>query len=613
MTLTLCMIVRDEEAQLDRCLDSVRGVADEIVVVDTGSQDRTVEIARAHGARIVEFPWTDHFADARNAGLEVATGDWIFYLDADEALVAGDGAKLRAFVARRDVEGGTVLRLNRLAEGERPVTTNRTLRVFRNRPEHRFAGRIHEGVSEAVPQDRVADTGARIDHYGFDLRTRATRDKSRRNLDLLLREAAEEPESAFTQSNLAAEYAALDDHERAIAHSERALALLGDELPQYALGLHRRYVTALRQAGRTTDAIAAAQRAARLVPTFTDLWFEQAQAARAAGDLDTAELAARRALELGDATERYGGTVGAGSFRAAAVLAGVLRDRGDLAGAEQLLLQTLAVYPDQTALVSPLVGVMLGRGAPPEDVEAAVGQKTPAVRFELAAAFREAGLREAATAQLAAILVEAEGTTAAALAAAEQALDAGDWSAAAAAAERVPDADERAGQARLAAGTARLMLGDEGSAIVDLAAARLAGAPADGVALLAAWLDPDEPLTQDAIPALTLAFERCLTAGDADQAVRLLGVFERVEGLDPRSRRELLALLYLRHGMLDMAADEWAAAAEEHGPDAPLMLGLARVEAARGNGADALVFAEGALELDPSSTAARSLIDALRG
>lgn len=616
MSLSLCMIVRDEEAQLDRCLTSVRGVVDEIVVVDTGSVDRTAEIARSYGATVVDVPWTDHFADARNAGLEVATGDWIVYLDADEALVDGDGAKLRAFTARTDVEGGTVLRLNRMAEGQRPVTTNRTLRLFRNRPEHRFAGRIHEGVSDAVPAAKVAETGARIDHFGFAPRSRATRDKSRRNLELLLREAEEEAPSAFTQSNLAAEYAALDDHERAIAHSERALALLGDELPQYALGLHRRYVTALRQAGRPADAAAAARRATDRLPGFTDLWFEWAQAARAAGDLATAERTARRALDLGDAADQLGGTVGAGSFRAAAVLAGVLRDRGDLAGAEQLLRDTLAAYPDQLTLVSPLVGTMLPRGAAPAEIEAAIAGPSGAifadVRFELALALREAGLAGAASDQLTAILTDAPGSSAGALAAAEQALDQGRWAAAVEHAALVPDDDERAGQARLDAGMAHVLLGDDDAAGAELDAARLAGAPADGVALLGAWLDPAAPLSQDALPALTLAFERCLTAGEADHAVRLLGLFERVAGLDPRARRELLALLYLRNGLLDMAADEWASAAQESGPDSALMLGLARVAAARGDAADALVFAEGALELDPGSASAQAVIDALR-
>ena len=91
-TLSLCMIVKNEEANLGRCLESVKGVADEIIIVDTGSTDRTVEIARQHGAKIVSHQWDDDFAVARNVSLRAATSDWILVLDADEALDEEDAA-----------------------------------------------------------------------------------------------------------------------------------------------------------------------------------------------------------------------------------------------------------------------------------------------------------------------------------------------------------------------------------------------------------------------------------------------------------------------------------------------------------------------------------------
>ena len=81
--LTLAMIVRNEEAYLSRCLLSVKNLADEIIVVDTGSVDATKQIALDAGAKIVDFPWCDDFSAARNAGLDVATGRWILVLDAD--------------------------------------------------------------------------------------------------------------------------------------------------------------------------------------------------------------------------------------------------------------------------------------------------------------------------------------------------------------------------------------------------------------------------------------------------------------------------------------------------------------------------------------------------
>ena len=88
LTLSLCMIVRDEEEMLPRCLAAVAPAVDEIIIVDTGSQDRTIEIARSFGARVIERAWTGSFAEARNVSFDAATGDWMMYLDADEVLVA---------------------------------------------------------------------------------------------------------------------------------------------------------------------------------------------------------------------------------------------------------------------------------------------------------------------------------------------------------------------------------------------------------------------------------------------------------------------------------------------------------------------------------------------
>ena len=94
--ITVCLIVKNEEQFLAQCLKSVRGFAAQIVVVDTGSTDRTVEIAREFGAEIYSFAWCDDFAAARNAALEHATGDWILMLDADEELPAAQHATLLA-------------------------------------------------------------------------------------------------------------------------------------------------------------------------------------------------------------------------------------------------------------------------------------------------------------------------------------------------------------------------------------------------------------------------------------------------------------------------------------------------------------------------------------
>jgi glycosyltransferase involved in cell wall biosynthesis len=97
--LSLCLIARDEETSLGRCLASARSVVDELVVVDTGSRDHTAEVARAAGARLESLPWSNDFAAARNFSLSLAASEWILVLDADEELEVADPAGFRSFLA----------------------------------------------------------------------------------------------------------------------------------------------------------------------------------------------------------------------------------------------------------------------------------------------------------------------------------------------------------------------------------------------------------------------------------------------------------------------------------------------------------------------------------
>jgi glycosyltransferase involved in cell wall biosynthesis len=103
-TLSLCMIVKNEEQNLARCLMSVKPVADEMIVIDTGSSDRTKDIALAFGAKVYDFPWTGDFAGARNCSLSHATGGWILVLDADEVISPLDSAELSRMISRRNTQ-----------------------------------------------------------------------------------------------------------------------------------------------------------------------------------------------------------------------------------------------------------------------------------------------------------------------------------------------------------------------------------------------------------------------------------------------------------------------------------------------------------------------------
>ncbi|MDQ7006938.1 MAG: glycosyltransferase [Acidobacteriota bacterium] len=199
--LTLCMIVRDEERFLPACLASATPLVDEIVVVDTGSSDRSVEVARAAGARVIEEPWRDDFSRARNASLEAARGRWVLVLDADERLEPCTRARLdEAIAACGSVEALTVEIRSDLAGGASQST--HILRLFSRRPEHRYEGRIHEQIAASIARrcglpaisPRRSPLVAR--HLGYRPDLLAARNKKQRNETLLraqVRDAPDDP------------------------------------------------------------------------------------------------------------------------------------------------------------------------------------------------------------------------------------------------------------------------------------------------------------------------------------------------------------------------------------------------------------------------------------
>src|SRR5262249_58698262 len=152
MRVSLCMIVKDEEANLPACLDSAVDLVDEVVVVDTGSADNTRAVAARYGARVVDFAWCDSFAAARNESLRHATGDWVLWLDADDRLDEANRLKLGSLL--RSLPDEDAAYLLRSQTPPDPITGTVVLvdqaKLFRLRPDVRFEYRVHEQIVPAV-------------------------------------------------------------------------------------------------------------------------------------------------------------------------------------------------------------------------------------------------------------------------------------------------------------------------------------------------------------------------------------------------------------------------------------------------------------------------------
>ena len=189
--ISLCMIVKNERANLGRCLESVRNLANEMIVVDTGSTDGTQELARQHGARVIQATWENDFSLARNLAVVAARGRWILVLDADEFLLERDVTAIRTLVQKSTPASGEpgmafTLQNKSSSDGGRTGMIVSLVRLFPNRADVRYEWPIHEQVATSLQRAGVpiVDTPIEIIHTGYTDPTR-NQEKQRRNLAIL--------------------------------------------------------------------------------------------------------------------------------------------------------------------------------------------------------------------------------------------------------------------------------------------------------------------------------------------------------------------------------------------------------------------------------------------
>jgi tetratricopeptide (TPR) repeat protein len=365
--LSVCMIVRNEATDLDRCLRSVRGLADEIVVVDTGSTDSTIDVARAHGARIARAAWHGDFAQARNTSLGMATGDWILVLDADEELEEASRPLVREATERDDADAYWchLLSFTGDAPDEAHVMENIYPRLFRRAAGLRFAGAVHEQlvVSHSRAPIEPRPSRIRILHYGYLNPVILQKAKISRNTELIEQALRRNPRQPFQWFNLGAEHLRAGLYAQAEAALRRALEIIGDSVPAYLPTLARNLAVALRQQGRHDDALRTVAEFQARYPDYTDLWYLEGTMRADMLDWAGVERAMRRCLELGEPPAHYLSLRGVGTSLPWIWLGVAARETGrpkdavaylrraaDLVPEEPMALQQLA------ALVSVLEG-----------------------------------------------------------------------------------------------------------------------------------------------------------------------------------------------------------------------------------------------------------------
>ncbi len=229
--LSISMIVKNEENFLEGCLRSVADIADEIVIVDTGSTDNTLSIAREFNCRIVPFEWVNDFSAARNESLKHCTGEWILYLDADERLAPGSIEELSRILS--DPDG---MAYNCLLRSEERLPAGRVFnvapypRLFRRMSSFRFKGRVHEQIEDSIREtgNDIRPSGIIIEHLGYAQDADTILAKCERNVELLKKELEEMPSDAYVRFQLGNTLAILGRTEESA--TELKLALHGQGL-----------------------------------------------------------------------------------------------------------------------------------------------------------------------------------------------------------------------------------------------------------------------------------------------------------------------------------------------------------------------------------------------
>jgi predicted Zn-dependent protease len=308
--ISLCMIVKNEERFLAECLESVRDCVDEINIVDTGSTDATIEIARRYGANVIERPWRNDFSWARNESLAMATRRWTLVLDADEEIAREAVPLLRALGSAPADLTAVYVQIRNLVDDESGAGSTMTHilpRIFPNTPRIRYRNVIHENLALdgsiwVVPS---VLSPILVIHKGYTAEMMAGRKKSERNQPLLDRAVREAGEDIFSWFNFGSAAIAAGNHEAGIEALERVFAENGPTRAFFPIAymlLASAYGEARGDLARGLETI---ERGLTVVPAHPNLLFTRAHLLSLSERFDEARVEYQAAIDAGRDADRH--------------------------------------------------------------------------------------------------------------------------------------------------------------------------------------------------------------------------------------------------------------------------------------------------------------------
>ena len=349
MRLSLCMIVRNEKALLERCLRSIKDLVDEIVIVDTGSTDGSQDMARGLGAKVFATSWEQNFSKPRNKSLEEAHGRWILVLDADEQLLDRDRAALGDLLARHTPDQGSpkvafnLLQKSSFDEGRTSMLVP-IVRLFPNRPEIRFEWPIHEQVATSLIQEGIPilDTKIEILHDGYADPARNI-EKNKRNLKIL-QDQIDTARDVYPLTHFFLADSKLEggDSEGALKSYQSCVRIAPPE-DAIAKGAKIRIATCLTNLRRHAEALATMP-AASSTDWHPELLVSKGQCEKALGRRQAACDAFTQVLSITDAAFNPPCNLGSVKLDAMLKLSSLLKEEGKDALAVKLLRSIVACH-----------------------------------------------------------------------------------------------------------------------------------------------------------------------------------------------------------------------------------------------------------------------------
>ena len=364
MLLSLCMIVKNEENTLARCLESVKDIVDEIIIVDTGSTDNTVEIAEKYGAKIFFYNWDNSFANARNYSLSKASKDWILIMDADDELRSEDKNKVIKLINDENTNlnayfGETLSYSGDFSDYN--IYSNLNIRLIKNGKGYKFVGDIHEQI---IPGDEdknktsifgIADI--KFYHYGYLSETVNEKNKRKRNMDIIKKILEKDPENTFMLYNMGIEYSAKGDYLEALKYLEKAYKNFNISLG-FAPKLILKMISCNDILQNFDECLRLIEEGLKYYPNCTDYEFYRANIFYRQKKYSSAIESAKKCISMGESPILLREVSGVSTYRPYYLLGTIYFNIGDYDGAYKCYDESLKLNPKLTDSIFKISDIM---------------------------------------------------------------------------------------------------------------------------------------------------------------------------------------------------------------------------------------------------------------